>query len=105
MLVNSEDADADGLEVFAAVSYAKNGMVTWLTQDGRRVAAIVPVELAERALGAPGPEPVCGPCRDSRHHDCDDLHAKGKCGCDQRELHGRLLAGQATLYRRSRGAR
>ena len=84
---------------------ASSGQVTWLTEGGRRVAAIVPVEVAVRALGEPGPAAGCSACADGRHEDCVKHHRGSEhqeCGCDQRELHGRIFAGQVALYAATR---
>lgn len=89
----------------AAGDAARDGQVTWLTEDGRRIAAIVPVEVAVRALGAPGPAGSCSACGAGRHEDCVKHHRGSEhqeCGCDQRELHGRIFADQVALYSATR---
>jgi hypothetical protein len=86
-----------------AVEAAMSGKVTWVTQGGRRIAAIVPVEVAVAAIGQPGPVAVCGACKDSRHEDCAQYYSgAGDCGCDQRTLHGRIMADKVAMARLAR---
>jgi antitoxin (DNA-binding transcriptional repressor) of toxin-antitoxin stability system len=92
---------SEAYQVYATVSKAaREGRVTWLTEDGKRIAAIVPAEVAESALGAPGPTARCSACADYRHVDCSRHHPgpAGACGCDQRALHASILASQVQLH-------
>jgi hypothetical protein len=101
---NDEAPASEAYQVYAAVSKAmREGRVTWLTEDGTRIAAIVPVEVAQAALGLPGPAEECGACKGDRHEDCAQYSENGgSCGCDQRALHGRLMAEKVMLLRASR---
>lgn len=103
--MGNDEVSADKAhQVYIAVSNAmREGKVTWLTEGGTRIAAIVPVEVAQAALGLPGPAEACDACKGDRHEDCAQYsEGGGSCGCDQRALHGRLMADKARLLRASR---